>query len=95
MLNSKTICLAFGYVFVLVGIVGFIPNPIVSSDGIFETNAIHNLVHLLTGTAFLVGASVFKGKEGPDPQSHHHGLFWGGHVGIFHRRQHALRHGAH
>ncbi|MEX2493300.1 MAG: hypothetical protein WD425_16230 [Nitrospirales bacterium] len=49
---------------VLVGIVGFIPNPIVSSGGIFETNAMHNFVHLLTGTGFLVGALVFERKEG-------------------------------
>lgn len=64
MLNSKNICVAFGFVFVLVGIVGFIPNPLVSSEGIFETNAMHNLVHLLTGSAFLVGGLVLEGKEG-------------------------------
>lgn len=30
MLTSKNICIAFGSVFVLVGFLGFIPNPIVS-----------------------------------------------------------------
>ncbi len=64
MLNSKTICILFGSVFVLVGILGFIPNPLVSSEGLFETNAMHNFVHLLTGTAFLFGGLVLEGKEG-------------------------------
>jgi len=64
MLRSKNICLAFGSVFVLVGFLGFIPNPIVSSEGIFETNGMHNLVHLLTGSAFLFGGLALEGREG-------------------------------
>ena len=64
MLTSKKVCIAFGSVFVLVGLIGFIPNPIVSSEGIFETNAMHNFVHLLTGSAFLFGGLVMEGKEG-------------------------------
>ena len=63
MLNSKMICLAFGSVFVLVGLLGFIPNPVVSSEGMFETNVPHNFVHLLTGAAFLFGSVVMEGKE--------------------------------
>ncbi|MDA0738977.1 MAG: DUF4383 domain-containing protein [Nitrospirae bacterium] len=63
MLNSKTICIAFGSVFVLVGLLGFIPNPIVSSEGMFETNVLHNFVHLLTGAAFRFGSVVLDGKE--------------------------------
>jgi hypothetical protein len=42
-----------GATFILVGLVGFIPNPLVSSEGIFVTNAMHNLVHVATGGAFL------------------------------------------
>lgn len=63
MLSSKNITIAFGSVFVLVGVLGFIPNPLVSSEGFFEVNAMHNLVHLLTGTAFLFGGLLIKGKE--------------------------------
>ena len=63
MLNSKTICIAFGSVFILVGLLGFVPNPLVSSEGIFETNVLHNLVHLLTGAAFLFGSVVLEGKD--------------------------------
>ena len=63
MISSKNITIAFGSVFVLVGVLGFIPNPLVSSEGIFEVNAMHNLVHLLTGAAFLFGGLVLEGKE--------------------------------
>jgi hypothetical protein len=63
MLTSKNICLAFGSVFVLVGFLGFIPNPIVSSEGLFGTNVMHNFVHLFTGAAFLFESVVLEGKE--------------------------------
>ena len=64
MLTSKNICLAFGSVFVLVGFLGLVPNPIVSAEGFFETNALHNLVHVLTGSAFLFGGLAMEGSEG-------------------------------
>ena len=64
MLTSKNICIAFGSVFVLVGFLGFIPNPIVSAEGLLETNVMHNLVHVLTGSAFLFGGLAMEGREG-------------------------------
>jgi len=63
MLNSKHITIVFGVTFILVGVLGFTPNPIVSANGLFEVNAMHNLVHLLTGAAFLFGGVVLQGKE--------------------------------
>ena len=63
MMSSKNITIAFGSTFILVGLLGFIPNPLVSADGIFEVNPMHNLVHLLTGAAFLFGGLVLEGKE--------------------------------
>jgi uncharacterized protein DUF4383 len=63
MLSSKNITIVFGAVFVLVGVLGFIPNPLVSTRGVFEVNAMHNLVHLLTGSAFLFGGVILDGKE--------------------------------
>ncbi|MCA9473232.1 MAG: DUF4383 domain-containing protein [Nitrospirales bacterium] len=62
MLNSKHITIGFGVTFVLVGLLGFLPNPLISEGGIFEVNGMHNVVHILTGTAFLVGGLVLKGK---------------------------------
>lgn len=51
---SKILSIIFGGVFVLVGILGFIPNPIVGQDAIFITNVAHNLVHLITGSILLL-----------------------------------------
>lgn len=59
MLNSKNICLLFAAGFIAPGVLGFIPNPIISPDGLFVVNVAHNLVHLLTGAAFLLGGLVF------------------------------------
>ena len=55
-MNARTISLIFGVIFVGVGILGFIPNPLVAADGIFSVNALHNLVHIATGAVFLIGA---------------------------------------
>ena len=63
MLNSKTVALILGVVFILVGGLGFVPNPLVSPSGLFVVNAAHNMVHVITGLAFVVGALVFSGKE--------------------------------
>jgi len=40
-----------GVVFLIVGILGFFMNPIL---GIFETDAIHNIIHLATGIAAIL-----------------------------------------
>lgn len=54
-ITSKNVSLAFGVTFVAVGLLGFIPNPIVSPNGLFEVNVMHNLVHVLTGAVFIIG----------------------------------------
>ena len=56
MLSSKLIANLLGATFILAGLLGFVPNPIVAPDGIFAVNAAHNLVHILTGFAFIGGA---------------------------------------
>ncbi len=55
--------MAFGVVFVLIGLLGFVPLFTTASDdgnrlllGIFEVNAIHNVVHLASGVVALVAA---------------------------------------
>ena len=63
MFTSKNLTIIFGSTFILVGLLGFTPNPLVSANGIFEVNTMHNLVHLLTGAAFLFGGVVLNGKE--------------------------------
>lgn len=56
MVDSRTACIVLGVVFVLVGLLGFIPNPLVSEDGLFAVNPAHNIVHLASGLALLLGA---------------------------------------
>lgn len=54
----------FGVVFVLIGLLGFVP-PLAPANaeghrlllGLFEVDAIHNLVHLASGVAALIAAS--------------------------------------
>jgi hypothetical protein len=43
-------------IFILVGIAGFIPNPLVSETGVFRVNEARNLVRIVTGALFLAGA---------------------------------------
>ena len=53
---AKKASILFGIVFVIVGILGFISNPIVGSGSLFETDTIHNLIHLIIGIVLLVVA---------------------------------------
>ena len=49
----KTVAMVFGIVFVLVGLVGFVSNPIVGRASYFMTNPAHNLAHILLGAILL------------------------------------------
>lgn len=51
----KTLYLVVGSVLVLVGIVGFVmPSPLF---GVFEVNALHNVIHLLSGALTILAAT--------------------------------------
>lgn len=63
MFNAKWVAIVFGATFAVVGLLGFIDNPIVSVVGAFQTNWAHNLVHLLTAAIFLAGLLKFPGQE--------------------------------
>ena len=56
----RTMANVFGVVFLLVGILGFVPG--VTTDGhllgIFHVNTAHNVVHILSGLAALIAANV-------------------------------------
>jgi hypothetical protein len=60
---SKTLAVVFGVVFVLVGVLGFVPNPIVGLEGIFETDLLHNIVHILLGALLFVASSKGEGAS--------------------------------
>jgi Domain of unknown function (DUF4383) len=53
---AKTLALVFGVVFLLIGILGFVPAlaPNEMLLNIFHVNAAHNVVHLLTGVVALL-----------------------------------------
>jgi hypothetical protein len=56
---AKKLAVIAGIVFVLVGVVGFLNNPLASSanpDALFQTDALHNIVHLLFGIALLIAS---------------------------------------
>jgi hypothetical protein len=54
--NAKTAAMVLGIVFLIVGALGFVPNPIVSPDGLFVVNATHNWIHVASGIVLLLGA---------------------------------------
>lgn len=60
---AKKLAILFGAVFVLVGVLGFIPNPIVGAAGLFQTDALHNIVHLLIGVILLIVAVSAPAKS--------------------------------
>lgn len=50
---AKTLAIIFGIIFVLVGLLGFVGNPLVGMDAFFAANMLHNLVHLVLGLILL------------------------------------------
>jgi hypothetical protein len=64
MSTNQKITLGFGVVYILVGILGFVPGITVPTDkpgqglllGIFAVNTPHNLVHLVAGAILVWGA---------------------------------------
>ncbi len=55
----KNILYVLGAVFIVIGLLGFVNNPIL---GIFATDTLHNIVHLASG----ILALVFAGKSAAD-----------------------------
>lgn len=53
---AKTLAIVFGIVFVLIGILGWVPNPLVGANGIFLTDHMHDVFHLVTGLVLLIVA---------------------------------------
>ena len=62
-LNARTAAILIGIVFLAVGVLGFIPNPLVSPTGLFAVNGAHNLVHIVSGLVLLAGAYAGLGSS--------------------------------
>ena len=50
---SKKLAMTLGVIFLIVGILGFIPNPIVGTDALFHADTWHNIVHIVTGLVLM------------------------------------------
>jgi hypothetical protein len=54
-MTAKNAAMIIGIVFLIVGVLGYIPNPIVGPTGIFLTNPLHNIIHIASGIVLLLG----------------------------------------
>jgi len=54
-MNAKTAAFVLGIILIIAGVLGYIPNPVVGPTGIFVTNGMHNLVHIISGIFLLIG----------------------------------------
>ncbi len=53
-MDTKNTSLFWAIAFLAAGIIGFVPNPVVGSGALFETNFAHNMVHIVTAAAFFI-----------------------------------------
>ena len=63
-MTAKTAAIIFGLIFLAVGLLGYVDNPIIgSSEGaIFHSDNVHNIVHIVSGALFLLVAFVAPGS---------------------------------
>lgn len=57
-MNNRTAAILIGIIFIVVGILGFIPNPLIGvSEGVlFHADTVHSMVHIISGALFLIVA---------------------------------------
>jgi len=65
-MTSKTAAIIIGLLFLAVGALGFVSNPIVgeSETAIFHADKVHNIVHLVSGFLFLLVALAMPANIG-------------------------------
>lgn len=62
----RTAAKIFGYIFVVIGILGFVPGLAPDSHllGLFHINALHNIIHLASGAvALMAGYASYKASR--------------------------------
>jgi Domain of unknown function (DUF4383) len=62
-LNARNVAFVLGVVLLIVGVLGYVPNPIVGPAGFFVTNSLHNLVHIISGILLLIGVYTALGPS--------------------------------
>lgn len=65
-MNTKTAAVIIGLLFIAVGILGFIANPIIydSEDAIFHADSLHSSVHIVSGVLCLLFALAAPSSAG-------------------------------
>ncbi len=53
---AKTLTLIFGVILVLLGLLGFISNPLIGANALFVADGTHNLIHIILGAILLAVA---------------------------------------
>ena len=63
-MTAKTAAIIIGLLFIAVGLLGYVDNPIVGSSekAIFHTDNVHNIVHIVSGALFLLVALAAPGS---------------------------------
>lgn len=59
---AKTLAIIVGVILVVVGLLGFVANPLVGPGALFETNTVHDIVHLLLGAVLLIVGLAAAGQ---------------------------------
>ena len=65
-MTTKTAAIIIGLIFIAVGLLGYVDNPIVgTSEGVmFHADNVHNIVHIVSGALFLLVAFAAPGSAG-------------------------------
>ena len=63
-MTAKTAALIIGIIFIAVGLLGYVNNPIVGENAIFHTDSVHNMVHIISGVLFLIVAMASPSSAG-------------------------------
>jgi hypothetical protein len=55
-MKAKTAAIFWGIIFIAVGLLGYVSNPIIadSDTALFHADSVHNLVHIVSGVLFLL-----------------------------------------
>ena len=53
---AKTLTNIFAIIFILLGLLGFVSNPLIGINALFATDAMHNVLHLVLGVVLLLVA---------------------------------------
>ena len=65
-MTAKTAAVIIGLIFVAVGLLGFVDNPIIgeSHNAMFHADTVHNVVHIASGVLFLLIAMAAPASAG-------------------------------